>query len=69
MYLEPGLCLCKLLNVAGYLVSQTTCVIWIVCEMAIWAVTSHETKGRKAPLCVLAADKPSHLTDTSVLNI
>ena len=72
MYLEPGLCLCKLSNIAEYFVSQTTCAIRIGCETAIWAVTSHAwlgTEGSVVDTHVLAADKPPCLTYTSVLNI
>ena len=73
MYLEPGLCLCKLSNIAEYFVSQTTCAIWIGCETAIWAVISHAwlgtTEGSVVDTNVLAADEPPRLTYTSVLNI
>ena len=72
MYLEPGLCLCKLSNKAEYFVFQTICAIWIGCETAIWAVTSHAwlgTEGTVVDTHVLASDKPSRLAYTSVLNI
>ena len=72
MYLEPGLCLCKLSNIAEYFVSQTTCAIWIGCETAIWAVTSNAwlgTEGFVVDTHALAADEPPCLTYTSVLNI
>ena len=45
MYLEPGLCLYKLLKVAESSVPQTTCVIWIGCETVVWAGTGQCTKG------------------------
>ena len=72
MYLEPGLCLWKLSNIAEYFVSRTTCTIWIGCETAIWAVTSYawpRTEGSVVDTHVLAADEPPRLTYTSVLNI
>ena len=72
MYLEPGLCLWKLSNIAKYFVSQTTCAILIGCETAIWAVTSHAwlgTEGSFVDTHVLAADEPPRLTYTNVLNI
>ena len=72
MYLEPGLCLWKLSNIAEYFVSQSTCAIWIGCETAIWAVTSYawlRTEGSVVDTHVLAADEPPRLAYTSVLNI
>ena len=52
------LCLCEMSNVAEYFVTWTTCVIWIGCETAIWAVTSHAwlgTMGSVVDTHVLAA--------------
>ena len=72
MYLEPGLCLCKLSNIAEYFVSHNTCAILIGCETVIRAVTSHPwlgTEGFVVDTHVLAADEPPRLTYTSVLNI
>ena len=66
MYLEPGLCLCKLSNIAEYFVSQTTCAIGIGCETAC-----HQPRMTRdvVDIHVLAADEPPRLTYTSVLNI
>ena len=47
------------------------CAIWIGCETAIWAVTSHawlRTEGSVVDTHVLAADEPPRLTYTSVLS-
>ena len=69
MYMEPGLCLCKLSNIAEYFVSQTTNLnrLWDG-----YLSSSHAwlgTEGSVVDTHVLAADEPPCLTYTSVLNI